>query len=122
MFDKLKAVGQLAGLMQNKEKIKDAADRVKGKLAELRVEGQSGQGAVRAVASGAMRIISLDLSPGRVSGMAVDERTRQLAGSLIAEAVNDALAKSQAAMQSMIAKEAKDLGLGDMIGDLGGIV
>lgn len=122
MFDKLKAVGQLAGLMQNKEKIKDAADRVKGKLGELRVEGQAGQGAVRAVASGAMRIISLDLSPGLVSGMAVDERTRQLAGSLIAEAVNDALAKSQAAMQSMIAKEAKDLGLGDMIGDLGGIV
>ncbi len=122
MFDKLKAVGQLAGLMQNKDKIKEAADRVKGRLTELRIEGQAGQGAVRAVASGAMRIISLDLSPGLVSGMAVDERTRQLAGSLIAEAVNDALSKSQAAMQAMIAKEAKDMGLGDMIGDLGGIV
>jgi DNA-binding protein YbaB len=122
VFDKLKAVGQLAGLLNNKDKVQGAAERVKARLGELRTEGQAGQGAVRVVASGAMRITSLELAPGLVAGMAADDRTRALAGSLIAEAVNDALAKAQAQLQATIAKEAKELGLGDMLGDLGGLV
>jgi DNA-binding protein YbaB len=97
--------------MRNKEKIKEAGDRVKQKMEETRVYGQGGSGAARATVSGTMRVIDIELSPGLVAGMALDEKTRALAGNIIAEAVNDGLRQAQLKLKDALDEEARGLGL-----------
>jgi DNA-binding protein YbaB len=43
--------------------------------------------------------------------MALDEKTRQLAGSLIADAVNDAIRQAQAKLKETLDTEARAMGL-----------
>lgn len=111
MFDNIKAMGALAGLMKNKDKLKEAGERVKAKMDATRVIGEAGGGAARVIATGAMRIIEVELTHGLVVGMAADEKTRALAGSLIAEATNQALARAQLVMKETVDEEAKAMGL-----------
>lgn len=114
MFDKLKTMGTMAALLKDKERVKEIATRVKDKAEAVRVTGESGAGAVRVTMDGRMRVLNVELQPALVMGMAADERTRELAGNLIAEAVNNANAAAQAAMKTVLQREAKDLGLPDM--------
>jgi len=116
MFDNLKAMGAVAGLMKNKERLREAGDRVKEKMARARLTGEAGGGAARAVVSGQMRVVEVELSGPLVAGMAADDQTRALAGNLIAEAVNAALEQAQRLLQEEISKEAKELGLPDLPG------
>ncbi len=120
MFDKLKTMGALAGLMKNREGLKQAGDRVKTKMESTRCTGQAGGGAARAVVTGKMQVLEVELSPALVNGMAADDKTRALAGNLIAEAVNDALRQAQQRLHEAVKAEAQALGLGD-IGDLEGL-
>ena len=76
---------------------------------------------MRVTMDGRMRVINVDLQPALVMGMAADEKTRQLAGSLIAEAVNNGSQAAQAAMKVVLQREAKELGLPDMP-DLAGLM
>ena len=50
------------------------------------------------------------------------DRTRQLASSLIADAVNDALAQAQVQLKSAIDAEAKALGLDGILPDLSSLM
>ena len=122
MFDKFKAMGAVAGLLKNQDKIKDAMARVQEKMDRTRVEGQAGGGACRAVVSGKMKVLEVSLAPALVSGMAAHDRTRELAGNLISEAVNDALSKAQAKLKEAIDAEARDLGLPDLSAGMGGLL
>jgi nucleoid-associated protein EbfC len=114
MFDKLKAMGAIAGLMKNREGLKQAGERVKEKMDRTRCSGQAGGGAARAVVTGKMQVLEVELSPALVNGMAADDKTRQLASSLIAEAVNDALRQAQQKLQEAVKAEADAMGLGDL--------
>ncbi|MCC6429122.1 MAG: YbaB/EbfC family nucleoid-associated protein [Phycisphaerales bacterium] len=120
MFDKLKTMGALAGLMKNREGLKQAGDRVKSKMEQTRCTGEAGGGAARAVVTGKMVVLEVELSPALVGGMAADEKTRALASGLIAEAINQALGKAQQKLQEAVKIEADALGLGDL-GDLEGL-
>lgn len=125
MFDKLKAVGALSSLMKNQDKIKDSLAKVRGQMEKLRVTGVAGGGAARVVCSGQMKVQTVELSPALVNGMAADEKTRVLAGSLIAEATNDALSQAQTKLKEALERESRALGLGDLgigesLGALGG--
>jgi len=111
MFDNLKSLGALAGLMKNKEKLREAGDRVRAKMEATKVIGEAGSGAARAVATGTMRILEVELASGLIMGMAADEKTRLLASGLIAEAVNEALRRAQLAMKEAMEEEARALGL-----------
>ncbi|MBS0197583.1 MAG: YbaB/EbfC family nucleoid-associated protein [Planctomycetes bacterium] len=111
MFDNFKAMGALAGLMKNKEKLREAGERVRAKMETTRVIGEAGAGAARAVATGSMRILEVELTSGLIVGMAADEKTRALAGNLIAEACNEAIRRAQIAMKEAVDEEAKALGL-----------
>lgn len=122
MFDKLKTMGALAGLLKDKDRLRAAGERIKARAESIRAEGQAGGGAVRAAASGKLMIVSIEIAPALAAGMAADERTRGLAGSMIAEAVNGALAGAQQQIQEEIRREAKDLGLDDLPGGLGGLL
>lgn len=118
MFDKLKAMGAVANLMKNQDGIKDAARRVREKMEQTTVIGESGSGAARATVTGTLKVVSVELSPALVGGMNADERTRQLASSLIADAVNDAMRHAQAKIKEALDAEAKAMGLEGMLPDL----
>lgn len=119
MFDNLKAMTALAGLMKNQDKLKAAGERVRAKMHETRVTAEAGGGAARVTVDGTMRVHDVVLSPALVLGMAADARTQALAGSLIAEATNAAIALAQAKMKEAMDAEAKDLGLEGMMPDIG---
>jgi nucleoid-associated protein EbfC len=122
MFDKIKAMGQVAALLKDKERLRESAQRIKLRAAEVRAEGESGGGAVRATVDGTMKVLKVEMQPALVAGMAADERTRELAGTLIADAINQAIGKAQESMKGVISKEAADMGLPDLPGGLGGLI
>ncbi len=122
MFDKLKTMQALGSLMKNKEQLAEAGERIKAKIEAMRIEGQAGGGACRAIVNGKMKLLDLTLDPALLAGMAVDEKTRDLATALIKDAINDATEKAQQQVQSLIAREAEELGLGDIGSQLGGFL
>jgi len=120
--DKMKMMQALGSLMKNKEQLAAAGERIKQRVEDLRVEGEAGGGACRAVVNGKMKLLDLTLDPALLSGMAVDEKTRDLATSLVKDAINDATDKAQKQVQEMIQREAEDLGLGELGGQIGGLL
>ena len=122
MFDKLKTMQALGSLMKNKEQLAEAGERIKAKVEAMRVEGEAGGGACRAIVSGKMKLIDLTLDPALLAGMAVDEKTRDLATALIKDAINDATQRAQQQVQELISREAEELGLGDLGGQIGGFL
>ncbi len=122
MFDKLKTMQALGSLMKNKEQLAEAGERIKSKMEAMRVDGEAGGGACRAIVNGKMKLIDLTLDPALLAGMAVDEKTRDLATALIKDAINDATKNAQERVQELIAKEAAELGLGELAPQLGGLL
>ena len=121
MFDKLKGMSTLAGLMQNKAKLKEAGERIKRELAALHVTGESGSGAVRVTASGEMAILDVSLSPALAAGLAASDSSRDYAQTLIRDATNAALTQARHKMQEIVRREAEAQGLGDLLKDMGGL-
>ena len=122
MLDKLKAMQAIGSLMKNKEQLAEAGERIKSKMDAMRVDGEAGGGACRSVVNGKMKLIDLTLDPALLAGMAVDEKTRELATTLIKDAINDATENAQKQVQQLIAREADDLGLGDLAPQLTGLL
>lgn len=120
MLDNLKALGALSGLMKNKDKIAESARRVRDELASARISGQAGGGVVKAVASGDMRIVSIELSPALGAGIGASESDRAMASALITDAVNNALARARTVAQETIRRETEALGLPAELAGMGG--
>lgn len=119
MFDKFKQMGALASLFQNKDKLKEAGERIKDKAQEIRAVGEGGSGAVRVTVDGRMKVLTVEMTPALTAGMAADDATRALAGSLIADAVNAAQALAQEQMRTIIEREAEEMGLGEFGSEIG---
>lgn len=113
MFDNLRNMQQMAGLMKDLPKLKARMEEVKARLDDLRVEAETGGGAVRCTATAAMRVVSVDVDPALLSGLvdAGDAADRAMAGDLIAGAVNAALAKAREAAEQEIQAAASEMGL-----------
>lgn len=121
MFDQFKAMGAVAGLMKDKDRLREVSERVRTRLEAVRAEGRAGGGAVRVEVSGVGVVLSVHIEPAMAVGFADDE-SRGAAELLIAEAVNDGIAKAKEAAQSIIEDEAEELGLGDMLPKLRGLL
>ena len=119
MIDSFKAMGALAGLLKNKERLAEVGERVKVRLAEATVEGESGAGAVRVVASAEMKVVSVHVEPALATGFGASEDARIMAQSLIGEATNDALVRAREVAARIVAEEMEALGLPALPGDLG---
>lgn len=112
MFDQLKMMGAVAGLLKNRDQIKAVGQRIQSRLEILRIEGRSEGGLVKAVLSGKMEVLSIEVSPSLGAGLgSSDAHTRQMASAMIAAAVNEALKKAQAAVAEVIDEEGEKLGL-----------
>lgn len=110
MFDNLKTMGVLAGLMRDKDRIRDVGTRLREKADSLRVEGQAGGGAVRVTANGLMRLVRVEMSPASLAGLD-DPHSRAMVEQLILDATNDALQRAQDRMREALEEEARALGL-----------
>jgi DNA-binding protein YbaB len=110
MFENLKAMGAIAGLLKDQQRLRESAERVRGRLARARVEGEAGGGAVRAVVDGQLKVVGVTLSPALVSDLG-EAGSRARAEALIAEAINAATERARVLIAEEVSREADELGL-----------
>jgi DNA-binding protein YbaB len=116
MFDQMKAMGAVAGLLRNKEKMREIGDRVREGMDRLSVTGSSGGGAVRVTVSGRMRVTGVALDPAVIAGLGTGDGGRAMVESLVKDATNEALERAQAVMQEEIRRIAREFDLPDIPG------
>lgn len=124
MFENLKGMAGLAGLMKDLPRIRQKMEEVKDRLDEITVEAETGGGAVRAKANGQMRLISLSIDPALISGL-VDVGNpddRAMAEDLITGAVNAVMGKAREVAEHEMATAAQELGLPIPPGGLSGLL
>ena len=124
MFDALKGMAGLGGLMKDLPKIKERLERAKAELAEMTVEAEVGGGAVKAVADGSMRIRSVTIDPTMMAVLVGDgpEGDRAMAEDLVSSAVNAALSRAQDMIGDHLKQAANELGLPLPPGGLPGLI
>lgn len=113
MFDSIKNLGAMAGIMKDLPRIKQKMAEVRVKAEQTRVAASAGGGAVTAVASGKMRIENITIDPVVFTAMSEndDPANRVLAVELVREACNLALERAQQRMAEMLADAARELNL-----------
>lgn len=111
MFDQLKAMGAVAGLMKNKDKLAQVGERVKEELEALRVEGSAGGGAVSVSMNGKMSVLGV-----RIASALAGSTDVGMLEQMVKDAVTDAQTNAQEAAKRVIQRAANELGLGDISG------
>lgn len=113
MFDQFKNLTELAGLMKNAGRIREQFEELRKEVARMHFEAETGGGAVKAVAAGDLRLVSLTIDPAMMTGL-VDpsrEEDRQLAEDLVVGAVNAVMDKARQATAQKMAQQGRELGL-----------
>lgn len=122
MFDQMKQMGAIAGLLKNKDKLAEAGARVKRVLEDRPVTGESGGGAVRVTVGAEMKIIRVEIAPAVAAGIGAGDDARQQVEALITEATNDALQRAQLRLKEAVDREASELGIDGLGDQLGGLL
>jgi hypothetical protein len=124
MFDSLKGMAGIAGLMRDLPKIKARMQQVKDELARITVDAETGGGAVRATANGQMRIVALRIDQPLITGLIdpANPDDRSMAEDLIKGAVNAAIEKARLRAEQELANAAQELNLPIPPGGLGGML
>ena len=108
----LKGLGGLGGLGDMAKIMKQAQDmqtrmaEMQDVLARITVEGQSGAGLVKAVATAKGELVGLDIDPS-----IFNQDDKEVVEDLILAAIKDAQTKAQEKSQSELAKLTEGLGL-----------
>ncbi len=116
MFDQMKAMGALAGLMKNRERLRELAEEFQSRLERIEVEGSAGGGAIRVLVSGKMRVTDVHVDPAVVAGLATGEGGRDMVQALVQEATNEGLQRAQAMVHEEARRMARELDLPDIPG------
>lgn len=113
MFDALKNMGSMAGILKDLPRIKAKMEEVKAKLGDVIVEAETGGGAVRVRANGHLRVVSVEVDHALLSTLVdtSDPDDLAMAQDLITGAVNAALEKARDVAQREVSEAAGDLGL-----------
>lgn len=118
MFDNMKMLGALGGLMKNREQI---AARIKTRLAGVRVDADATGGGVKATVTGDLKVAAVEIKADLLTSAASNPQRAQMLQSMVVEAVNNAMAKAQIEIKSAIDEEAKAMGLPAGLTDMGGL-
>jgi DNA-binding YbaB/EbfC family protein len=89
--------GQLAGLMQQAQKMQENMKRLHDELAQIEVEGQSGAGLVKVVMTCKNQVRRVSIDPSLVGD------DRDMLEDLVAAAFNDAVRRAEEATQQKMA-------------------
>ncbi|MHC4127885.1 MAG: YbaB/EbfC family nucleoid-associated protein [Planctomycetota bacterium] len=124
MFENLKGIAGLAGIMKDLPRLKEKLEEVKQQLGAMTVDAETGGGAVRVTANGLLRVVSVELDPALISGLVdpASEQDRAIAEDLITGAVNSALQKARELAEREMASAAGEMGLPLPPGGLGGLI
>jgi len=124
MFENLKGMAGMAGLLRDLPKIKARLQQIKDELARITVDAETGGGAVRATANGQLRIVSIHVDQALLSALvdAADADDRDMAEDLITGAVNAALQKARERAEQEFSSAAQELNLPIPPGGLGGML
>ena len=116
MFEQMKAMGAIAGLLRDKERLAEINESFQEALERVRVVGEGGGGAVRVVMSGKLTVESVEFDPAFAMGMGSDDNSRMLGQELVKDAVNDAAMKARIVLQKEMSRLAEEHGLPDIPG------
>ena len=124
MFENLKGMAGLAGILKDLPRLKAKLEEVKQQLGEMTVEADTGGGAVRVTANGLLRVVSVKLDAALIAGLVdpANEQDRAIAEELITGAVNTALQKARELAEREMANAAGEMGLPLPPGGLGGLI
>ncbi len=124
MFENLKGMAALAGLLKDLPRVKAKMEEVKSRLAGRTVEAESGGGAVRVTASGLLEVVAIEVDPVLLSSLVdpSNPEDRAVAQTLLAGAVNAALAGARKLAEQEMAAAAGEMGLPVPPGALEGLM
>lgn len=124
MFEGLKGMAGLAGMMKDLPKLKARMDEIKEELAGVTVDAETGGGAVRVTANGQLRIVAVKVDQALMAGLvdSTDPDDIAMAEDLITGAINAALEKAREAAEQRIGEAASEMGLPIPPGGLGGML
>ena len=112
-------LGQMLGnVMEQARTVQSQVADTQAKVKEITVEGSSGGGLVKVMATGDGRIKSVRIDP-----VAVDKRDVEMLEDLVTAAVNDAIRRSKEIVEQEMGKVAGGMNLGplgDLLGKVGG--
>jgi len=97
--------GQLAGLMQQAQRMQEQMRKLQDELATVEVEGQSGAGMVKVVMTCKHDVKRVKIDPSLLGD------DREMLEDLVAAAMNDASRKVEAAVQEKMGSLAGGMGL-----------
>jgi nucleoid-associated protein EbfC len=89
--------GQLAGLMQQAQKMQEQMKRLQDELAQMEVEGQAGAGMVKVVMTCKNQVRRVSIDPSLVG------EDKDMLEDLVAAAVNDAVRRAEETSQQKMA-------------------
>ena len=89
--------GQLAGLMQQAQKMQENMKRLQDELAQIEVEGQSGAGMVKVTMTCKYQVKRVAIDPSLVGD------DKDMLEDLVAAAVNDAVRRAEETSQQKMA-------------------
>jgi len=89
--------GQLAGLMQQAQKMQENMKRLQDELAQIEVEGQAGAGMVKVVMTCKNQVRRVSIDPSLVG------EDKDMLEDLVAAAVNDAVRRAEETSQQKMA-------------------
>jgi hypothetical protein len=89
--------GQLAGLMQQAQKMQENMKRLQDELAQIEVEGQSGAGMVKVTMTCKYQVRRISIAPSLVGD------DKDMLEDLVAAAVNDAVRRAEETSQQKMA-------------------
>lgn len=95
-------------MMKEAQKMAAEMQKAQAEIAEKRLESSAGGGAVKVVATGDMRIVSVTLDPAVLA----DQEDGEMIGDTVTAAVNDALDQARALQEDA---------LGPLAGGMGGL-
>lgn len=124
MFDSLKNLAGLAGIMKDMPRIKRRLEEIKQKLGRQTVTAERGGGVVRATVTGLMQVVSIEAEPALLARLVKSgsENDRAAAQDLIVEALNAALELARALAEREFNAAAAELGLPLPPGALNGLL
>ena len=106
MFDNLKNLANLPGLMQKAREMQEKMKQMQEEAGKKQVSADSGGGMVTAIVNGRLELIKLRIDKARV-----DVNDTEMLEDLVVAAVNAAQAKAAEMMRQEMSRIANDMGL-----------
>ncbi len=106
MFDNLKNIANLPGLMQKAREMQDKVKQMQEEAGRKQVSADSGGGMVTAIVNGRLEVVKIRIDKERV-----DVNDTEMLEDLIVAAINAAQVKASEMMRAEMTRIASDMGL-----------